>query len=692
MCGLLCCCVDADGPHNQWTGYFSSRPGVKGYVRSSSITLQAARQLEVFSGGDGTGTEAAWEAIAVAQHHDAVSGTERQHVAYDYTQRIAKGMTVAYRTLDMALSRLSANASSMVEFHSCPLLNISVCPPIREAKESFSVIAYNPRARTRNDTIVVPYWGTTKPTVTDSMGREVPSEVVPVPPTSARQNNSASSALYISSPGIPGLAFETFTVKMTSSSVGSRLRRLEREVASSALPVLSPPTAATVSISSATYRLTFDNSTGRLQSWTDLTTDTVYPLTQDFYYYQSSDNSTDGTTNSYTFQPKAGTGLFPVSTAPVTLTTFTGERVSMVHQRWNAWLSQTWRLYVSGLPEVEWTIGPVDIDDGISKEVVTRYTAPSIASKGELWTDANGREFQRRVRNQRPSFNFTLIDPISSNYYPITTSVKLNDTTQGLLVLVDRAEGAASLQDGAIELMLHRRFLCGCGFDEPLNGQSSDTTPVHRPTGQYTHSFTHPCLPVCDGMVETDAAVYDVSRGALIERLGPGLIVTGKHRIYLGDVNHLVVAARTAPGDIYTPYHLVASSATLPSTGRIGSLSFLRTALPLNVELITLQRLFDGSILLRLAHSFAVDDSTPLNGPVTVDLSTLFVQPIKTLKQRTLTANADYHSKVRSQLPYEVESEVSEEEWDRVDAMHEGLRATSVTIHPMQILAFAITF
>ena len=37
----------ADSPHSVWSGYFTSRPAVKGYVRSSSNYLQACRQLEI---------------------------------------------------------------------------------------------------------------------------------------------------------------------------------------------------------------------------------------------------------------------------------------------------------------------------------------------------------------------------------------------------------------------------------------------------------------------------------------------------------------------------------------------------------------------------------------------------------------------------------------------------------------------
>ena len=537
-----------------------------------------------------------------------------------------------------------------------------MCPPIRAGTSGFTVIVYNPRAHSRNDSIVLPYYGTTRPTVTDSTGAEVPSELVPVPRSSALQNDSAAHSLHITPrQPMPGLAFETFTVKPQSPTLVSRLRGKGGKAASQALPVLSAPTAATLSIESSAIRLTFDNSTGLLQSWTDVSSQAVHTLSQNFFYYQSSINSSEGTSNSYTFMPKVGTTLVPISTAPVQLTTFAGERVQVVHQRWNDWLSQTWRLYEgSMMPEVEFNVGPIAFEDGISREVVTRYST-DIQSRGEVWTDSNGRELQRRLFNQRLSFNYSAVDPISGNYYPITTSVKLNDSDRAFAVLVDRAEGAASLQDGAIELMVHRRLLCPCGFDEALN--------------------------------ETASCRYNVGRGELVERLGPGLVVTGKHRLLLGDASAVQVAVRTGPGMQYTPYHAVVTpSAAITTKGRVGSLSFLRTSLPVNVDLISLHVLFDGSVLLRLAHSFAVDDDTPLAAPVDVDLSTLFVQPIQSIKQRTLTGNADYQSRVRNSLPFETVEAIDEAEWDRVARMHQGLRDTTITIHPMQIVTFALSF
>jgi len=35
------------------------------------------------------------EAMGVAQHHDAISGTEKQEVAFDYAQRLSDGIDIA---------------------------------------------------------------------------------------------------------------------------------------------------------------------------------------------------------------------------------------------------------------------------------------------------------------------------------------------------------------------------------------------------------------------------------------------------------------------------------------------------------------------------------------------------------------------------------------------------------------------
>ena len=52
--------------------------------------LQVARQLEVATSSGGH-SDALEEAVALLQHHDSITGTEKQHVANDYHKRLAKG-------------------------------------------------------------------------------------------------------------------------------------------------------------------------------------------------------------------------------------------------------------------------------------------------------------------------------------------------------------------------------------------------------------------------------------------------------------------------------------------------------------------------------------------------------------------------------------------------------------------------
>lgn len=51
--------------------------------------------MEFFKGRNKSGpnTDSLADALAIVQHHDAVSGTEKQHVANDYAKRLSIGYT-----------------------------------------------------------------------------------------------------------------------------------------------------------------------------------------------------------------------------------------------------------------------------------------------------------------------------------------------------------------------------------------------------------------------------------------------------------------------------------------------------------------------------------------------------------------------------------------------------------------------
>ncbi|XP_028217522.1 alpha-mannosidase At3g26720-like isoform X1 [Glycine soja] len=96
----------------------------------------AARQLEFFRGrrNSGPNTDSLADALAIAQHHDAVTGTEKQHVANDYSKQLSIGYKEAEDLVSSSLAwliespLLTTCQNPVTKFQQCPLLNINCCP------------------------------------------------------------------------------------------------------------------------------------------------------------------------------------------------------------------------------------------------------------------------------------------------------------------------------------------------------------------------------------------------------------------------------------------------------------------------------------------------------------------------------------------------------------------------------------
>ena len=50
-----------------------------------------------------------------------------------------------------------------------------------------------------------------------------------------------------------------------------------------------------------------------------------------------------------------------------------------------------------------------------------------------------------------------MTEPTAQNYYPVNSKILIRDEAGSELgVLVDRSQGGGSIQDGSVELMVHR--------------------------------------------------------------------------------------------------------------------------------------------------------------------------------------------------------------------------------------------
>ncbi|XP_028089458.1 alpha-mannosidase At3g26720 isoform X3 [Camellia sinensis] len=572
----------ADHENAYWTGYFTSRPAFKGYVRMMSGYYLAARQLEYFKGrsSSGSNTDALADALAIAQHHDAVSGTERQHVAADYAKRLFMGYAEAEKVVTSSLallveSKLSTrHEDSVTKFQQCPLLNVSYCPPSEAALsngKSLVIVVYNPLGWKREEAIRIPV--STEVIVLDSAGREIESQLLPLSNASLRIRNFHVKAYLDRSPGdtlkywlafsvsVPPLGFSTYIVSSAKRT----------EVGSSTISEVytsEGSTDFTVEVGQGNLKLLYNANEGKLTHYINgrSLVRTAARQSYSYYYAYNGTDKDSQASGAYIFRPN---GTFPIkSESQVSLTVMRGSLMDEVHQQLNPWIYQVTRVYKGKEhAEVEFIIGPIPVDDGFGKEITTQITTAIMTNK-TFYTDSNGRDFIKRVRDYREDWDLQVNQPVAGNYYPVNLGIYIEDESTELSVLVDRAVGGSSLVDGQIELMLHRRLIHddARGVGEALNEEVC-------------------VLDECKGLT-VQGKFY-----IRIDPLGDG----AKWRRTFGQevYSPLLLAFTEQDGNNWTNSHIPTFSGIDPSY-----------SLPNNIAVITLQELDSGRVLLRLAHLY----------------------------------------------------------------------------------------
>ncbi|KAK9506079.1 hypothetical protein O3M35_008077 [Rhynocoris fuscipes] len=468
-------------PQSFWTGYFTSRPTQKRFERMGNNFLQVGKQILAMTNSPSSlDISEAKEAMGVMQHHDAITGTEKQHVASDYARILTKAMENVMDASSEALNTLVNKGGpylpvSELEFHSCFLLNISTCH-MTEDVQSFVVTVYNPLSRNVNKLVRLPISSTQLNWIVHGPEDEtVPVQLVPLPHFVAipgRESNVTVEIAFIAK-DIPPLGFKSYYVE--SSKVSQKNFFTSEEVADFKDPV--------------GYQngimITIDEN-GKIEAIKNKDSATDTPFHQDFLYYRGAvgdnfvDRGGERSSGAYIFRPN-GTAI-QVTDKPKTKI-IKGPVVTEIQQQFSSWINQVIRVYDGAdYIEFQWSVGPIPFqenDEIFGKEVITRYEVPTLKSEGIFYTDSNGREMLTRQRDYRPTWKVDLIEPISGNYYPVTTKINIKDAedpTNTLTVVTDRSEGGTSLEDGVIELMLHRRLLHddAFGVGEALNEMAFD--------------------------------------------------------------------------------------------------------------------------------------------------------------------------------------------------------------------------
>ena len=487
--------------------------------------------------------------------------------------------------------------------------------------------------------------------------------------------------------------------------------------------------AETLVVASDTYSLAFDTESGMLKSITNLRSGASTALEITWGWYNSSvggctdlsgvapaarDAACDSQkSGAYIFRPNSSTAFYPGAARKPSLRVVEGDLVTEIYQDFSEWASHVIRLYKGrNYVEVEWTAGPIPIDtpwlppvafeDGgdassplgtegaarplpnlWGKEVIVRY-ASGLRSGGRWYTDSNGKEMVPRNLDKRgPSYPhpYKLSEPVAGNYYPVSAMQSLDDGTHELAVLTDVTQGGSSLQDGALEFMVHRRLQAddNRGVQEPLNETMCGCNDIGaKPGAMGAHGHEG------DGGCEC-----------------AGLTVRGRHWLVFDEIDEAHKARREISEELNFPpllaFHpaatqppaATAAAATSTTPAAAAAFSAVSQALPPNLKLVTLTNNYaalhggrygvgavcvrcactvravcgvqcacsvrravcvqcsyaashTGRLLLRLAHLYQVGEHPDLAQPATVDLQNVFGQAglrLTAAVETTLSAN-----------------------------------------------------
>ncbi|XP_015121133.1 lysosomal alpha-mannosidase [Diachasma alloeum] len=628
--------------HNErsfWTGYYTSRPTLKYFERLGNNFLQVAKQLTVLSKqADSEDLQFFREVMGVMQHHDAITGTEKQHVADDYAKFLHEGITRGGNITSSSISQLSAQGDppgKQDPFESCLSLNISACAPT-ENSTTFVLTLYNPRSQPSSTYVRLPVTGKSY-TIKDHLGVEVLNQLVPIPLPVSKipgRNSSASRELVFRAADLPPLGYQSYHIT----------ERAGENVADDITP------EAEVSSIGRAHNISVHDNGNVMIEWKNEDLRVIQSMN---YYNGGKKYYSSG---AYLFRPQNST-LYSFSYNG-SFKFYKGALVEELHLTVNDYVSEVVRVYDKDEKvEVEWMVGPIPVDDNVSKEVVVKYSS-NLESKGSFFTDSNGREMMKRVRNSRPTWNISLLlEPVAANYYPVTTKISLEDEGKKLRlsVLNDRAQGGSSINDGELEVMLHRRLLQDdrLGVGEALNEEAFGTGVVARGVHHLVGS----------SLVDLDASTAREKALAKGLALRPWVFITPAENVTFAEwkISH----------------HM--------------QFKGLSTNLPPNVHILTLEPWKEGQILLRLEHIFEIEEAKELSKPVEVNLLGLFANlVIKEVRETTLGANQWIGDMRR--LEWVIHSNEIHEEFQKPNGSLPVINGTiTVLLRPMEIRTFIIS-
>ncbi|XP_047523943.1 alpha-mannosidase 2 [Pieris napi] len=486
--------IFSEGKPAYWSGYYTTRPYIKIVARQFEHQLRTAELLfslvsnflrqsnkHMFESSERK-LEKYYEQLIYArrnlglfQHHDAITGTSRASVMYDYGTKLFTSLYHCIRLQEAALTTLMIPDSKLhtqsilqseQEWESYgkqpKKLHISVI-------DKKMVVLFNPLAEKRTEVVTLRS-NTTSVRVYDTHNKKyVQYQITPNIHvldngrfTISDVNFEVSFVAHLDALSVVTYKLEEYTNKSHHCKIfcnNCTEQKYDSEKQNNF--VIEKMLPGNIQLENDVMKLLVDRNSGFLRQVyrKDIRKKNIVDI--QFGAYQSAQRHS----GAYLFMPDFDPPEKDVLTA-YSKGTSQDENVVIVSGPVSTEITTMY------LPFLVHTIRIYNVDDpalshGIYVENVVDFESPPKNRDTELYmriqtnlqngevpefyTDQNGFQYQRRVKVDKLG--------IEANYYPITTMAWIQDEETRLTLLTNHAQGAAAFEPGRLEVMLDRRTL-----------------------------------------------------------------------------------------------------------------------------------------------------------------------------------------------------------------------------------------
>ena len=436
-----------------WTGYFSTRPFMKGLCRDLEVYLRSAEILHSLAVGlDTSGLYQSSTSmdqlvtsrrnVALFQHHDGITGTSRFWVAEDYERRLEQGLQASKDVMRSVVGFMLSNKTSPDQpVNVLDPLSVRLLLPnehlIHITRVGVRLQIFNNIAHRRHELIhlIVNHQHVV---VVDHKGLPLVSQIIPVPVESSDEEDMA---IYMMSfiAELPPLSIAAFDIQPCRNlSVGcSQTANYTSYIVSHSAK------QPDITVENGYMNASFSLKTGLLKTIRVKEMNSAVHSTMQFLFYSSHRSGAyifapEGPAEDYNEKEKI---LLKVFSGPL----FTDVRLVRSFVSHSARIVHCDCLLASAI-ELNTVVDLTALDD---KELILRLSS-DIQSGNTFYTDQNGFNIMKRQR-------FSTF-PVEANYYPATSAVFVEDDRYRLSLLLSQPSGVTSQTEGGLEIMLDRRL------------------------------------------------------------------------------------------------------------------------------------------------------------------------------------------------------------------------------------------